>query len=74
MLADTKAGVLYHGYLSLWFDVLSGAAQGGPLSPMLYILAAQPLAARLRQLQAAGRIDGIQVARRQPGAAVPSAC
>jgi hypothetical protein len=28
---------------------------------MLYILAAQPLAARLRQLQAAGRIDGIQL-------------
>ncbi len=42
-------------------DVLSGAAQGSPLSPMLYILAAQPLAARLRQFQAAGRIDGIQL-------------
>jgi hypothetical protein len=61
MLADTRAGVLYHGYLSPWFAVLSGAAQGSPLSPMLYILAAQPLAARLRQLQAAGRIDGIQL-------------
>ena len=61
MLADTKAGVLYHGYLSPWFDVLSGAAQGSPLSPMLYILAAQPVAARLRQLQASGRIDGIRL-------------
>jgi hypothetical protein len=26
ILADTKAGVLYHGYLPPWFDVLSGAA------------------------------------------------
>jgi hypothetical protein len=60
-MADTKAGVLYHGYLSPWFDMLSGAAQGSPLSPMLCILAAQPIAARLRQLQEAGRIDGIQL-------------
>lgn len=61
MLAGTRAGVLYHGYMSPWFEVLSGAAQGSPLSPVLYILAAQPLAAKLRQLQAAGRInfDGI---------------
>jgi hypothetical protein len=56
MLAGTRAGVLYHGYMSPWFEVLSGAAQGSPLSPVLYILAAQPLAAKLRQLQAAGRI------------------
>jgi hypothetical protein len=62
MLADTKAGVLYHGYLSPWFDVLSGAAQGSPLFPMLYILAVQPLAARLRHLQQdSGRIDGVQL-------------
>jgi hypothetical protein len=59
MLAGTRAGVLYHGYMSPWFEVLSGAAQGSPLSPVLYILAAQPLAAKLRQLQVAGRIDGI---------------
>jgi hypothetical protein len=51
MLAGTRAGVLYHGYMSPWFEVLSGAAQGSPLSPVLYILAA-----KLRQLQAAGRI------------------
>ena len=59
MLAGTRAGALYHGYMSPWFEVLSGAAQGSPLSPVLYILAAQPLAAKLRQLQEAGRIDGI---------------
>jgi hypothetical protein len=61
MMAGTRAGVFYHGHLSPWFEVLSSAAQGSPLSPMLYVLAAQPLAARLRQLQAAGVVDGIQM-------------
>ena len=61
MLAGTRAGVLYHGHLSPWFEVLSGAAQGSPLSPLLYVLAAQPLAARLRRLQAGGVLDGIRM-------------
>jgi hypothetical protein len=39
MLAGTRAGVLYHAYMSPWCEVLSGAAQGSPLSPVLYILA-----------------------------------
>jgi hypothetical protein len=39
--------------------VRSSAAQGSPLSPLLYVLVVQPLAARLPQLQAAGVVDGI---------------
>jgi hypothetical protein len=61
VLAGTRAGVQYHGYLSPWFDVLASAAQGSPMSPLLYALAAQPLAARLRQLQHAGIVDGIRL-------------
>ena len=59
MLKDAVAAVLYHGYLSPCFSVLSGVAQGSPLSPQLYLVAAQPLAARLRQLQAAGSVDAV---------------
>ena len=39
--------------------MLSGVAQGSPLSPQFYLVAAQPLAARLRQLQAAGLMDAV---------------
>ena len=59
MLKDTVAAVLYHGYLCPRFAVLSGVAQGSPLSPLLYLVAAQPLAARLRQLQEAGLLDAV---------------
>jgi hypothetical protein len=41
--------------------VRSGAAQGSPVSPLLFVAAMQPLAARLRHLQAAGAIDGIRL-------------
>jgi hypothetical protein len=59
MLKDTVAVVLYHGYLCPRFAVLSGVAQGSPLTPLLYLVAAQPLAARLRQLQEAGLLDAV---------------
>ena len=56
------------GHLSRAFDIPSGCAQGSPRSPLLYVLAAQPLAARCRALQAAGEVDSI----RQPdGSASP---
>ena len=61
MLAGTRAAVMYHGHISPWFDVLSGAAQGSPLSPLLYVLAAQPLAAQLKKLQSLGHIDAIRM-------------
>lgn len=59
LLQDSVAGVLYHGYVSPWVPVGSGVAQGSPASPVLYLIAAQPLAARLRQLQAAGQVDAL---------------
>jgi hypothetical protein len=59
MLCGTRAAVVYHGFLSPWVSVRSGVAQGSPLSPLLYLIAAQPLAARMRQLQAAGTLDSV---------------
>jgi hypothetical protein len=41
-------------------EVLTGAAQGSLLSPVLYILGpGPPMAVKLRQLHAAGCINGI---------------
>ena len=59
LLQGSMAGVLYHGFLSPWVSVLSGVAQGSPLSSVLYLIGAQPLAARLRSLQAAGLVDAV---------------
>jgi len=50
--------------------VLSGVAQGSPLSPALYVIAAQPLASRLRQLQREGVISAITL---PDGTAAPPA-
>ena len=61
MLQDTRARVAYHGHLSPSFPVLSGMAQGSPLSPLLYTLCAQPLSAFLRKLQREGAIDGVRM-------------
>ena len=43
------------------FDIPSGCAQGSLLSPLLYVIAAQPLAARCRQLQQQGRFNSIRL-------------
>ena len=61
-VAEARFGDTY----SRHFAVLSGAAQGSPLSPLLFVAAVQPLAARLRRLQATGRIDAISL----PGGAL----
>ena len=44
----TRAVVAFGGCLSRAFRVRAGVAQGSPLSPLLYVIAAQPLAAALR--------------------------
>ena len=43
------ARVRYNNWLSPSFPVSTGLAQGSPLSPLLFVIAAQPLAAHLRQ-------------------------
>ena len=61
LLAGTRAVARFGGCLSRPFAVHSGAAQGSPLSPLLFVAAVQPLAARLRHLQANGAIDAIRL-------------
>ena len=51
LLRDTVARCVFNGWRTQLFPVRSGVAQGSPLSPVLYIIAAQPLAALLRRLQ-----------------------
>ena len=70
LLRGTCGQVLFNGgHTSRVFDIPSGCAQGSPLSPLLYVIAAQPLAARCRQLQADGSVRGI---RMPDGTAAPS--
>lgn len=59
LLQGTRAQVIVNGALSRAFAVPAGCAQGSPLSPLLYVIAAQPLAARCRQLQAQGLVGPI---------------
>lgn len=61
LLEGTRARCRFNGFHTRDFEVLSGVAQGSPLSPALFIMAAQPLASRLRHLQRVGAIAGIQL-------------
>jgi len=61
LLEGTRAVVAFGGRLSRACAVRSGVAQGSPLSPLLYVIAAQPLAATLRGLVAAGRVTPIRL-------------
>ena len=70
LLAGTQGSIVFNGgHRSRVFDIPSGCAQGSPLSPILYVLAAQPLAARCRSLQAAGQVSSIRL---PDGRAAPS--
>jgi len=52
LLEGTQARITFNnGQLSRVINVQAGCAQGSPLSPLLYVIAAQPLAARCRQVQ-----------------------
>jgi hypothetical protein len=57
LLAGTRGLVMYNGHLSRAFDVQAGCAQGSPLSPLLYVIAAQPLSSRCRQLLRQGLVS-----------------
>lgn len=59
MLHGTQARVRYHGWHTPLMQVPSGVAQGSPLSPLLWVLAAQPLSAHMQQLQTQGAFGGI---------------
>ena len=61
LLAGTRARVRVNGFHTRDFSVASGVAQGSPLSPILYVVAAQPLAARMRSLQRQGAVHGIRL-------------
>lgn len=66
LLQGTRARCLFNGHLTRSFEVTSGVAQGSPLSPLLYVLAAQPLAAKIRQLQQQGIYEPVQQPDGQP--------
>jgi exonuclease III len=54
LLAGTQGCVSINGgHTSRTFDIPSGCAQGSPISPLLFTIAAQPLAAKCRAVQAA---------------------
>ena len=57
MQANTQAAVMFNGWRSPHFPVRSGLPQGSPLSPLLYVLAAQPLSSMLRQQAEAGLFE-----------------
>ena len=61
LLADTEARVLFNGWRTAPFPVRSGVPQGSPLSPLLYVVAAQPLASRLRLLTIQGLLHPIRL-------------
>ena len=59
LLAGSSARVAFNGWRSPAFPTAGGVGQGSPLSALLYIAAAQPLASCARHLQALGRFQSI---------------
>lgn len=54
LLLGTQGHVLYNGWRSPSFPIAAGLGQGSPLSPLLYTIAAHPLACHLEQQQRLG--------------------
>jgi exonuclease III len=59
MHAGTSCRVLYNGWRTDAFPVKRGMFQGSPLSPPLYNISAQPMAAALRRAQESGALAAI---------------
>jgi len=66
MLQNTTATAAFNGWRSASFPERSGVQQGSPLSPLLYVLAAQPLASHLRHQTRQGVIKSITMPNGQP--------
>lgn len=67
LLEGTQGQIMFNrGQRSRVFSIASGCAQGSPLSPLLFVMASQPLAARCRQLQRTGVFGSIHLPGGQP--------
>ena len=68
--SGTTASVAMNGWHTQSFPVSSGVFQGSPLSPLLYALACQPLAAHVRQRAREGAFQQIRLPSGQPAPAI----
>ena len=66
MLHCTTATAAFNGWQSASFPEASGVQQGSPLSPLLYVIAAQPLASHLRLQAQLGVLRPILMPDGQP--------
>ena len=73
MLQNTSATVAFKGWQSASFSEQSGVQQGNPLSPLFYVLAAQPLASHLRHQAQQAVIRPINMGTPLPVASSPRA-
>ena len=62
----TTARVAFNGWHTARFPVQSGVFQGSPLSPLLFVLAVQPMAAHARQLAAQQGLHALSTPLGQP--------
>ena len=66
MHASTSAKVAFNGWHTQRFPVQSGVFQGSPLSPLLFVLAVQPMSAHARQLATQQGLHGLSLPNGQP--------
>ena len=72
--SGTTASVAMNGWHTDAFPVSSGVFQGSPLSPLLYVLACQPLAAHVRQRASAGAFQQLRLPTGAPAPALHQSC
>ncbi|KAM8966813.1 ATPase family AAA domain-containing protein 2-like [Pelodytes ibericus] len=61
LYTSPSARVVGGGFTSKWFNLYNGTRQGCPLSPLLYLITVEPMAAAIRQNQ---DISGLKVGKR----------